>query len=57
MEAAHVTRFKTMFYDKGGLHYSYREENTEILEVNGRRVDERDGKVVFADTGELVNFN
>ena len=57
MEAAHVTRFKTMFYDKGGLHYSYREENTEILELNGRRVDERDGKVVFADTGELVNFN
>ena len=57
MEAAHVTRFKTVFYDKGGLHYSYREESTEILEVNGRRVDERDGKVVFADTGELVNFN
>lgn len=57
MEAAHVTRFKTVFYDKGGLHYSYREDNTEILEVSGRRIEEREGKAVFADTGELVNFN
>lgn len=57
MDAAHVTRFKTVFYDKGGLHYSYRESETEILAVMGRTIEEREGKAVFADTGELVNFN
>ena len=57
MDAAHVTRFKTVFYDKGGLHYSYRESETEILAVMGRTIEEREGKAIFADTGELVNFN
>lgn len=56
METANVTRFKTVFYDKGGLHYSYREEQTEILEVMKRRVEERDGRAVFCDTGEAVIF-
>lgn len=56
METANITRFKTVFYDKGGLHYSYREEQTEILEVMKRRVEERDGKAVFCDTGEAVIF-
>ena len=46
MEIAHVTRFKTVFYDKGGLHYSYHEESTEILEVNNRRIEERGGVTV-----------
>ena len=46
-----------MVYDKGGLHYSYRESETEILAVMGRTIEEREGKAVFADTGELVNFN
>ena len=56
MKTAHITRFKTIFYDKGGLHYSFREEQTEILEVMKRRVEERDGKSVFCDTGEAVIF-
>ena len=56
MEIAHVTRFKTVFYDKGGLHYSYHEESTEILEVNNRRIEERGGATVYCDSGDKVIF-
>ena len=56
MEIAHVTRFKTVFYDKGGLHYSYHEESTEILEVNNRRIEERGGVTVYCDSGDKVIF-
>lgn len=57
METANVTRFNTVFYDKGGLHYSYREEQTEILEVGGRHIEEREGIAVYSDNGEKVIFN
>ena len=57
MEAANITRFGTIFYDKGGLHYSYREDKTEILEVGRRRIEERGGEAVYVDNGEKVTFN
>lgn len=52
-----VTRLKTVFIDKGSLHYAVDEERTEILEVDGRAVTEKDGEAVFADNGEKVVFN
>lgn len=52
-----VTRVNTVFIDKGSLHYSVDEERTEILEVNGRKVTERDGVAVYEDNGETVTFN
>ena len=51
-----VTRLKTVFIDKGSMHYGIDEEQTEILEVEGRKVIEQDGKVVFEDTGAEVEF-
>lgn len=56
MTRNNVTRFKTVFIDKGSMHYGIDEEKTEILEVDGRKVIEIDGKVVFEDTKEPVNF-
>ena len=52
-----VTRLKTVFIDKGSMHYGIDEEQTEILEVDGRKVIEKEDKVVFEDTGEEVKFN
>lgn len=51
-----VTRLKTMFIDRGSMHYGIDEDKTEIIEVDGRRITEKDGKVVFEDTGEPVTF-
>lgn len=51
-----VTRIRTVFIDRGSLHYGIDEAQTEVLEVSGRRIEEKDGKVVFADTGEEVTF-
>lgn len=56
MTRNNVTRLKTVFIDKGSMHYGIDEEKTEILEVDGRKVIEIDGKVVFEDTKEPVNF-
>ena len=56
MERAGVTRFTTVFYDKGGLKYSYREDDTAIDEMHGKAVEERDGKMVYASTGEEVEL-
>lgn len=57
MQKNHVTLIKTVFIDTGGMHYKVDESRTEILEVNHRKVEERDGKVVYSDTGEKVMFN
>ena len=57
MERNHVTRIKTVFIDKGSMRYAVDEEKTEILEVGGRAVTERDGVAVYADNGERVMFN
>ena len=57
MERNKVTRIQTVFIDKGSLHYAVDEERTDILEVAGRAVTERDGEAVFADNGEKVVFN
>lgn len=56
MERAGVTRFTTVFYDKGGLKYSYRDDDTAIDEMHGKAVEERDGKMVYASTGEEVEL-
>ena len=50
------TRFATVFYDKSGLKYSYREDDTAIDEMHGKSVEERDGKMVYASTGEEVEL-
>jgi hypothetical protein len=56
LENSNVTRFKTVFIDRGSLHYAVDETQTEILEVGGRKVFEKDGKVLFEDNKEVVNF-
>ena len=52
-----VSRFRTVFIDRGSMHYSVDENRTEILEVRGRKVSEKDGMCVYDDTGEIVDFN
>lgn len=56
MERSHVTKFRTVFYDRGGRKYDVDVDQTEILEVNGRAVEEKEGSVVYSDTKEIVNF-
>lgn len=51
-----VTRIKTVFTDRGSMHYGVELEATEILEVNSRKIVEKQGVVVFEDTGEKVIF-
>jgi hypothetical protein len=38
------------------MHYGVELEATEILEVNSRKIVEKQGVVVFEDTGEKVIF-
>ncbi len=57
MTKSEVTRFKTVFIDRGSMRYGIDLDQTEILEVDGRKVIERDGKVVFEDSGSEVIFN
>lgn len=52
-----VTRFKTVFTDKGQMHYMAKLDCTEVVEVDGRAIEELDGKVVFSDTKEEVLFH
>lgn len=52
-----VTRIKTVFIDRGGMHYGLEEEQTEIIEVDNRKVVVDDnGTVVFEDSSEPVAF-
>ena len=52
-----VTRVKTVFIDRGGMHYGVDEEQTEILEVHGRKVKlNLNNEVIFEDNGEPVVF-
>ena len=57
MERQNVTKVKTTFVDMGALHYDIDLSRTEILEVDGKAIEEKDGKVVFAGTDETVNFD
>ncbi len=57
MTKNNVTRLRTAFCDKGSNKYGIVEDKTEILEIGGRKVEEKDGKVVFSDTKEEVMFN
>lgn len=56
MTRNHVTRLRTAFIDNGNMHYGVDFSRTEILEVDGRKVTEKDGVAVFEDTGEAVQF-
>ena len=47
----------SVFIDTGGKRYDVDTSQTEILEIDGRTVEESDGKVVFSDTKEEVLFN
>ena len=57
MTRNHVTRFSTTFIDRSSKHYGIDETTTDIIEVDGRKVTERDGKIVFEDNGDIVNFS
>lgn len=39
------------------MHYSADLTQTEVMEVDGRPIEERDGKVVYCDTQEEILFN
>lgn len=52
-----VTRFRTVFVDRGQMRYGADLAQTEIMEVDGRAVEELGGEVVFSDTKEKVLFN
>lgn len=56
MTRNNVTRFKTVFIDRGSMRYGIDEEKTDIIEVNGKTVVEENGNVVFEDTKEIVSF-
>ena len=57
MKKNNVTLFKTVFIDTGGMHYKVDESRTEILEIDHRPVEEKDGKIIFSDNGEEVKLN
>ena len=58
MEKNHVTKFKTVFYDRGGMKYDVDFDKTEILEIDGREIEESaEGKIIFSDTKEEVKIN
>ena len=56
MERNKVSRLMIAFKDDGSRHYSVNDELTEILEVDGRKIIEHEGKAVFEDTKEEVLF-
>lgn len=56
MTRNHVTRLRTVFIDNGSMHYGVDYKRTEILEVDGRKIVELEGKAVFEDTKEPVEF-
>ena len=51
-----VTKMETVFVDKGGKHYDFKEEDTRIIDVRGREICEIDGKIVYVDTNEIVEL-
>ena len=53
----HVTKLMVAFKDEGNKHYVVDLEQVEILEVDGRGIEDRDGQPVFADTKEVIMFN
>ena len=51
-----VTRFRTVFFQRCKQHYAMKDDETEIIEINHRKVIEKDGEIVFADNNEKVVF-
>lgn len=52
-----VSRLMVAFKDDGSRHYVVDLSQVEILEVDGRVIDEIEGKAVYADSREEVIFN
>jgi len=47
-----------VFTDRGGRKYDVDTGHTEILEVDGRAVEEAaDGRMIYSDTREEIKFN
>lgn len=57
MEKNKVTLVETVFIDKGGKIYSVDYSRTNIIKVDGRDIEERDGMVFFKGTDEIITFN
>ena len=58
MRKNNVTKFATVFIDKGGRRYDTDHEQTEILAVGGRDIEaDEEGYPVYSDTKEKVTFN
>lgn len=57
MTRNNVTKFKTVFVDNGMRHYSINYNATEILEVDGREIEERNDAIYFVGTDDKVKFN
>ena len=52
----HITKHRTVFIDRGGKHYDVDIAQTEILEVDGRAIEERNGVIVYSDNGQVVQL-
>lgn len=57
MTRNHVTKFRTVFVDRGSLRYGIDEKRTEILEVDGRQVSLNGNNETVFEDGTLVNFS
>lgn len=57
LERNKVTLAETVFYDKGNKIYCVDYNRTNIIEVDGREIEERNGKTYFKGTDEEILFN
>lgn len=56
MEENGVTEFETVIVDKGGFKYAIDDNRTNILCVYGREVEEREGRVYYKETNEVLTI-
>jgi hypothetical protein len=58
LERLGVTRFETVFIERGANKYDIDESRTNILAINGKDVEENvDGNIVFSDSKQKIEFN
>lgn len=56
LERNNVTLAETVFYDGGNKTFCVDYTKTTIIEVDGREIEERDGKTYFKGTEEEISF-
>ncbi len=56
LERNRVTLAETVFYDRGGKTFCVDYRRTSIIDVEGREVEERDGRIYFKGTDEEIIF-